>query len=177
MVMEKENWQIMPSDTIQVVSFAGLVGDGAALIVSSDNSSSARLFHENRTISPVQSVSKGGFSHWQESGNPFLSKLNGTLKEYYGPFHPNGSVTQGESASSDETIQHNKPSPKSGDTNHANGSPMSEEENEDLHADFIDEDSQLPSRISRPKHSRSNSYRGNDEDMTAQTASSLSLLR
>ncbi|KAI3724938.1 hypothetical protein L1987_64706 [Smallanthus sonchifolius] len=32
MVMEKESWFMMPLETIQTVSFAGLVDDGAALI-------------------------------------------------------------------------------------------------------------------------------------------------
>ncbi|KAI3670929.1 hypothetical protein L1987_87573 [Smallanthus sonchifolius] len=32
MVMEKESWFMMPLETIQTVSFAGLVGDGAVLI-------------------------------------------------------------------------------------------------------------------------------------------------
>ncbi|EYU37015.1 hypothetical protein MIMGU_mgv1a001212mg [Erythranthe guttata] len=176
MVMEKENWQIMPLDTIQVVSFPGLVGDGAALIVSSDRSPSSRS-HDSRSVRPVVSGSKrGGFFYWQEHGNPFSSKLNGSSEEYSDSLHSNGLTSQG-SGNTDKIGRHAKSSPKSGDVNHVNGTTLSEDENEDLHADFIDEDSQLPSRISKPSHSRHNSLRTNDEDMTAQTGSSLSILR
>ncbi|KAL7153983.1 hypothetical protein ABFS83_04G204600 [Erythranthe nasuta] len=176
MVMEKENWQIMPLDTIQVVSFPGLVGDGAALIVSSDRSPSSRS-RDSRSVRPVVSGSKrGGFFYWQEHGNPFSSKLNGSSEEYSDSLHSNGLTSQG-SGNTDKIGRHAKSSPKSGDVNHVNGTTLSEDENEDLHADFIDEDSQLPSRISKPSHSRHNSLRTNDEDMTAQTGSSLSILR
>ncbi|GFP93538.1 coiled-coil domain-containing protein 132 [Phtheirospermum japonicum] len=174
MVIEKENWQIMPLDTIQVVSFPGLVGDGAALIVSSDRSPSTRSLHDSRSVGTVVRGSKrGGFSFWQANGNPFLSKLNGTSEDYSDTFHPNGVATQ-EARNTDKITQQAKASSKGGDVNHSNGTTLSEDENEDLHADFIDEDSQLPSRISKPRH---NSLRGNDGDMTAQTGSSLSLLR
>lgn len=159
LVMEKENWLIMPADTIQVVSFSGLVGDGAALIVSSD-SSSTRLFHGNRLLDPISGTNKGGFSYWLDNGNPFLSKSNGGSEEYPNSVHSNGFTTQG-----------------TGDVSHANGPTLSEDENEDLLADFIDEDSQLPSRVSRPGRSRHNSLCGNDDDVTAQTGSSLCLLR
>lgn len=150
----------MPADTIQVVSFSGLVGDGAALIVSSD-SSSTRLPHDNRLLGPVVSgTNRGGFSYWLDNGNPFLSKLNGGSEEYPNSVRSNGFATQ-----------------ETGDVNHVNGATLSEDENEDLLADFIDEDSQLPSRVSRPGRSRHNSSCGNDEDVTAQTGSSLCLLR
>ncbi|KAL0436359.1 UNVERIFIED_CONTAM: Syndetin [Sesamum radiatum] len=176
MVMEKENWQIMPPETIQVISFPGLVGDGAALIVSS-NSSRARILHDNKSVGPVGSGSKrGGFSYWLENGNPFQLKLNGSSEEYPDSFHPNGLATQG-AGNTDKTTQHSKSSLNSGDVNRVNGTTLSEDENEDLHADFIDEDSQLPSRISRPSHARHHSSHGINEDMTAQTGSSLSLLR
>lgn len=175
MVMEKENWQFMPPDTIQVVSFPGLFGDGAALIISSDNSPSSRLLHESRSAGPVSGSKKGGFSYWLENGNPFLPKVNGNSEEHSNSFHSNGLATQG-AGYPDEIPQHTKSSSGSGDVNHVNGT-VSEDENEDLHADFIDEDSQLPSRIAKSGLSRHNSLRGSNENMTAQTASSLSLLR
>ncbi|XP_075485165.1 uncharacterized protein LOC142524892 isoform X1 [Primulina tabacum] len=178
MVMEKENWQIMPPETIQVVSFAGLVGDGAALIISPDGSPSARLLHANRSVGSVVSESKrSGFSFWLECGNPFLLKQNVNSLEYSDSFHLNGVTTHGKSGNVNGKLRHIKISPESGDANHINGSPVSEDENDDLHADFIDEDSQLPSRISRPNHSRHQSSYGYDEDSIAQTGSSLSLLR
>ncbi|CAA0815014.1 Unknown protein [Striga hermonthica] len=176
MVMEKETWQILPLDTIQVVSFPGLVGDGAALIVSSDKAPSARSLHDNRSVGTVLNGSKkGGFSYWQGNGNLFRSKLSGSSEDYSDFFHHNGLATQ-EAQNNDTRTQQTRTSSKSGDEHHINGA-ISEDENEDLLADFIDEDSQLPSRIFKPSHSKHNSLRGNDGDLTAQTGSSLSLLR
>ncbi|XP_073150883.1 uncharacterized protein [Henckelia pumila] len=178
MVMEKENWQIMPPETVQVVSFAGLVGDGAALIISPDSSPSARLLHANRSVgSAVGGSKRSGFSYWLECGNPFLLKQNVNSLEYSDSFHLNGVATHGESGNVNGKLRDIKFSHGSGDANHINGSPVSEDENDDLHADFIDEDSQLPSRISRPNHSRHQLTHGNNEDSIAQTGSSLSLLR
>ncbi|THG13830.1 hypothetical protein TEA_014308 [Camellia sinensis var. sinensis] len=178
MVLEKENWLKLPPETIQVVSFAGLVGDGAALIVPSErNSSNKRVLHSNKSADSVETgPKKSGFSYWLKSGNPFLVKLSS--KEYHDSFSLNGSNSGESDGKINENSQSDKFSPKTNDANHVNGSnSVSEDENEDLHADFIDEDSQLPSRISKPNHSRNNSSHCNDEEMTAQTGSSLCLLR
>ncbi|KAL7202104.1 hypothetical protein ACSBR1_033724 [Camellia fascicularis] len=178
MVLEKENWLKLPPETIQVVSFAGLVGDGAALIVpSARNSSNKRVLHSNKSADSVETgPKKSGFSYWLKSGNPFLVKLSS--KEYHDSFSLNGSNSGESDGKINENSQSDKFSPKTNDANHVNGSnSVSEDENEDLHADFIDEDSQLPSRISKPNHSRNNSSHCNDEEMTAQTGSSLCLLR
>ncbi|CAL5426428.1 unnamed protein product [Camellia sinensis] len=178
MVLEKENWLKLPPETIQVVSFAGLVGDGAALIVPSErNSSNKRVLHSNKSADSVETgPKKSGFSYWLKSGNPFLVKLSS--KEYHDSFSLNGSNSGESDGKINENSQSDKFSPKTNDSNHVNGSnSVSEDENEDLHADFIDEDSQLPSRISKPNHSRNNSSHCNDEEMTAQTGSSLCLLR
>lgn len=172
MVMEKESWQILPPDTIHVVSFAGLVGDGAALIVASDRSTNSRSLNNSRLLDTDASGSKWiGFSYWNENGNPFLSKLNSSSEEHSNSFQHNGMAARGEA---EEKLLHSNSSSPSGNAKHVNGT-MSEDENEDLHADFIDEDSQLPSRVAKPSHSRH--YSSGNEDMTAQTASSLSLLR
>ncbi|KAK9061580.1 hypothetical protein SSX86_018762 [Deinandra increscens subsp. villosa] len=129
MVMEKESWFMMPPDTIQAVSFAGLVGDGAALL--SQTAGSHKLSDSAKT-----STKQGGFSYWVRDGNPFSTNRNN-----------NG---------------------------HAN---ISDDENEDLLADFIDEDSQLPSRIVKPKHIINHSLPWSTEDMTAHTGSSICVLR
>lgn len=173
MVMEKENWQVLPPDTIQVISFPGLIGDGAALLISSDSSPRSRLLHDSKSVGLASGSKKGGFSYWLENGNPFLPKVKGSSGELSVSSQSNGSAEQGHETT-DKLPRQN--SSESGDMNHVNGT-VPEEENEDLHADFIDEDSQLPSRISRPSHSRHSSLRGNDEDVTSQTGSSLSLLR
>lgn len=141
---------MMPPETIQVVSFAGLVGDGAAL--TSQTATSANL---------VKTRSKqGGFSHWIKTGNPFCSEAC--------------EKTNGVSVS----VSHkNDSSHSNGDVNYSNGhghADTSEDENEDLLADFIDEDSQLPSRISKHKHSKNHSL---SEDIRAHTGSSICVLR
>ncbi|XP_055834941.1 uncharacterized protein LOC129903414 isoform X2 [Solanum dulcamara] len=177
MVLERENWLILPPETIEVVSFAGLVGDGAALIVSSETSPNARLLQVRKPVHPIQTNSskRNGFSSWLKGGNPFLPKLNGSSREYLECL-PNGSAMQESGNSNEDSLD--KSSLRNSDVNHVNGNTnLSEDENEDLHADFIDEDSQLPSRISKPGHSRNRSSHWNNEQIKEQTGSSLSLLR
>ncbi|KDO60321.1 hypothetical protein CISIN_1g001240mg [Citrus sinensis] len=173
MVLEKETWMKLPADTVQVVSFAGLVGDGAPLIVSSD-SSSARVIHSNKSANPTGATSRNsGFSHWLKSGNPFSQKLIYISKGLNSP-QLNGAI-DGEY---DDYFRGDKVTPKSSDKSHMNGTnSVPEEENEDLLADFIDEDSQLPSRISKPNLWRNHSSHWNDDEITSQTGSSLCLLR
>lgn len=173
MVLEKETWMKLPADTVQVVSFAGLVGDGAPLIVSSD-SSSARAIHSNKSANPTGTTSKNsGFSHWLKSGNPFSQKLIHISKGLNLP-QLNGAM-DGEY---DDYFRADKVTPKSSDKSHMNGTnSVPEEENEDLLADFIDEDSQLPSRISKPNLRRNHPSHWNDDEITSQTGSSLCLLR
>lgn len=179
MVMEKENWLTMPPETIQVVSFAGLFGDGAALIVSSNRISNVQLLRANKSVNEGETGSKrSGFENWLKSGNPFSPELSNSPKEYSDSFLPNGSSVPGEAGTTLEKSLLNKATSKTAGGQNFNGNAaFSEDENEDLLADFIDEDSQLPSRISKPNHSRSHSSHWNDEEMRAQTGSSLSLLR
>ncbi|XAR60054.1 hypothetical protein NMG60_11033286 [Bertholletia excelsa] len=175
MVLEREIWLKLPPETIQVVSFAGLVGDGAALIVPSDRKS--KLLHSNKLPDSLGTGSKNsGFSYWLKNGNPFALKLSS--KDYHDSFSLNSSDSGEVHGKINENHQSSKFSSKDNEVNHVNGSnPVSEDENEDLLADFIDEDSQLPSRSSKPIHPRKNLSHFNDEEMTAQTGSSLCLLR
>ncbi|XP_065865505.1 uncharacterized protein [Euphorbia lathyris] len=145
MVLERENWTRLQPDTVQTISFAGLVGDGAPLIVSSDGRQNSRLHHSHKSLNSTESFKKNGFTSWLRNGNPFLPKLLRT--------------------------------PKGSGANHRNGTPASEDEDEDLLADFIDEDSQLPSRISKSNLSRSNYVHWKNDDIVAQTGSSICLLR
>ncbi|XP_057956018.1 uncharacterized protein LOC131149520 isoform X2 [Malania oleifera] len=181
MVLEKESWLKMPPDTIQVISFAGLVGDGAPLIVSSNsNSTNARLIHSNRSADALETVAKNsGFSYWIKNGNPFFLKLTCTSKECHTTSLLNGTGISGETdGNCNEMFLGDAFSPRNSDANKMNGnSSISEDENEDLLADFIDEDSQLPSRISKQNIPRNHSSHCNDEEVTAQTGSSLCLLR
>lgn len=179
MVLEKETWSKLPPDTVQIISFAGLIGDGAPLIsLSSGKSVNVSAIHSNKPMNMGHSSArKSGFSHWIKSGNPFLQKLS-AFKDGHGYSQPNGSISGEFDGGSSNSFHGDKVSPRKSDPDQINGAnSVSEDENEDLLADFIDEDSQLPSRISKPSHSRSHSSHGNDEENTMQTGSSLCLLR
>ncbi|XP_073267320.1 uncharacterized protein [Populus alba] len=173
MVMEKESWLKLPPDTVQVISFAGLAGDGAALIVPShDNSSNAKLHHSKKSLKSDANSKKSGFSSWIRSGNPFSPKLIPISVEGHSSSLLNGAPAGEYDEHANYTV-----SPQGSGASHKSGMPVSEDENEDLLADFIDEDSQLPSRISKPKPSKSNSSHCKTDEISAQTGSSLCLLR
>lgn len=177
MVLEKETWAILPLDTMGVVSFPGLVGDGAPLIAPSNmNSVNIGFQHSDKLRSLTDSKSQSsGFTSWLKGGNPFLSKVVSTAKGGHSSLL-NGAINDdydGESAVSSG----DKMSPSYSDANHMNGNAASEDEDEDLLADFIDEDSQLPSRSSKLNFSRSTSSILKFQDTSYQTGSSLCLLR
>ncbi|CAK7332113.1 unnamed protein product [Dovyalis caffra] len=179
MVLEKESWLKLPPETVQVISFAGLVGDGAALIVPSHgNSSNAKLHHSNKSVNSVDGTSKNsGFTSWIKNGNPFLPKLIPTSIEGHSSSLLNGATAGEYDGHANDNYHGDNVSPISGGASHKNGIPVSEDENEDLLADFIDEDSQLPSRVSKPKVPKSNPSQCKNDEVSAQTGSSLCLLR
>ncbi|KAM1447728.1 hypothetical protein ACFXTO_006794 [Malus domestica] len=174
MVLEREIWLILPPDTVQEITFPGLAGDGAPIIVPSEGNSNARVLHSDKSTRVVDTgAKKSGFSNWLRNGNPFLLKLAHTSKEGL-----KWNSTTGESDGNFSERLGDKVSPQNSDSSHSNGANfVSEEENEDLLADFIDEDSQLPSRISKPRLSRNQSLHYNDGEIIAQTGSSICLLR
>ncbi|CAM8916625.1 unnamed protein product [Rhodiola kirilowii] len=161
MVLDKESWMRLPPETIQVISFAGLVGDGAPLIVPAYGNSKkavAEVCHSNKSADSLKiGANNNGFSHWLESGNPFLPKAASGFKE-------GGSPKLNGTTSPTGSNENSKDVPGSAE----------DDENEDLHADFIDEDSQLPSRVVKHK---TRSTQSSNEDTTAHTGSSLCLLR
>lgn len=173
MVLEKETWTRLPPDTVQAINFAGLVGDGAPLIISSRSASGSSRFPLSTDPSGNRS---GGFSYWLKSGNPFSAKLN-----YYREDQDYSSVNGAASGDSEgnDSIHEDVVNRKIRDAKRINGgSPVSGDENEDLHADYIDEDSQLPRRSFTRSVSRSaSSHISTNDDLTAQTGSSLCLLR
>ncbi|XP_048324974.1 uncharacterized protein LOC107410549 isoform X2 [Ziziphus jujuba] len=178
MVLERENWMPMPPDTVQVISFAGLVGDGAPLLVDGNSTRARMLLSDNSQKLVDTGAKKSGFANWLKNGNPFSVKLLPTSKEGQSPTHLNGAIHGEFDGSFADNLCGDKVSPKKSDVSHLNGTnSVLEEENEDLLADFIDEDSQLPSRISKPKLGRSHSANLDDEENTAQTGSSICLLR
>ncbi|KAL6905296.1 hypothetical protein ACP4OV_002897 [Aristida adscensionis] len=157
MVLEKESWTIMSAEASHIISLAGLTGDGAALISPTGSTSNLPVnYYRGNFTMDISEKQKDGFASWLNIENPFSSKLE------------NGSV---ESPRSDMTHS-------STGNSHGNGNNSSiDEENEDLLADFIDEDSQLPSRIPKPKIVKGNYSHWKDGDISSQTGSSLSLLR
>ncbi|XP_020093845.1 syndetin isoform X2 [Ananas comosus] len=174
MVLEKESWVKMSAEAPQVISLAGLTGDGAPLVVSSLGSTSAMSPSYRRNYDD-SGKRKNGFAYWLKTENPFSSKLEYGLKE-----SPKGrlSVNGSDGPILDGGMQNNRTPEQVHSPNRGYGSSsILEDENEDLLADFIDEDSQLPSRISKPRVVRSNSAHWNDEEISAQTGSSLCLLR
>ncbi|KAK3153224.1 hypothetical protein QOZ80_2BG0169460 [Eleusine coracana subsp. coracana] len=158
MVLEKESWTIMSAEASQIISLAGLTGDGAALISPNGSTSNLPIYHYHGKSTMTDSGKpKNGFASWHKIENPFSSKLE------------NGSA---------ESPKSNLLFDSSAGNRHGSGNNSSfDEENEDLLADFIDEDSQLPSRIPKPKIVKGNSSNWKDGDISSQTGSSLSLLR
>ncbi|KAJ4874155.1 hypothetical protein Rs2_44000 [Raphanus sativus] len=169
MVLEKETWTRLPPDTVQAINFAGLVGDGAPLIISSRSASGSSRFPLSTDPSGNRS---GGFSYWLKSGNPFSAKLT-YYREDQDYSSDSGAASEDQDYSSDvvNSKVRNKKSING-------GSPASGDENEDLHADYIDEDSQLPRRSFTRSISRTSfSHLSTNDDLKAQTGSSLCLLR
>lgn len=175
MVLEKESWLTIPPETIQAINFAGLVGDGAALIIPSPTSSTSRELQSQKSVDSVKpSYKESGFSLWVSSGNPFCPK--NASKEFDDSSHATSAFSEDTYENFNEA-SHKDTSLLNNDANHYNGHVDPEDENEDLHADFIDEDSQLPSRISKPNRSRNHSSPWNTDEMEAHTGSSICVLR
>ncbi|XP_057519242.1 uncharacterized protein LOC130799945 isoform X2 [Amaranthus tricolor] len=180
MVLDRESWQKLPPDAIQVVSFAGLVGDGAPLIaLSAVCSMDVGLICSNISMHSTESgPKKSGFSRWLKTGNPFTMKVSSPAS-----CHTSSPFVDGTSGSFDldgpsKKFDIEKQHPAENNRSHANGeTSVLDDENEDLLADFIDEDSQLPSRISRPHLSHNHSLPWRDDEDAAQTGSSICLLR
>uniref|UniRef100_J3N4M1 Syndetin C-terminal domain-containing protein n=2 Tax=Oryza brachyantha TaxID=4533 RepID=J3N4M1_ORYBR len=164
MVLERESWTIMSAEASQIISLAGLTGDGAALISPTCRSSALPIHYRGHSTLADAGKQKDGFASWIKIDNPFFYKLeNGTTESPKSNLMFNSSVGN---------------SSAHGRTNNGNGNnaPL-DEENEDLLADFIDEDSQLPSRLAKTKIVKGNSPHWKDGDILSQTGSSLSLLR
>ncbi|XP_031482912.1 uncharacterized protein LOC116252643 isoform X2 [Nymphaea colorata] len=164
MVLEKETWLQITPETVQMLNLAGLVGDGAPVIVH-HFVNTPKILHSSGSGRESGHL-KSGFARWFKMGNPFDLKHVDDISsprsyDNNNNGSQNGRIAHGNSQRNEEDV---------------NG-PSIEDENEDLLADFIDEDSQLPSRISRPSYARKHSanWEGNENGIL--TGSSLSLLR
>lgn len=111
--------------------------------------------------------------------NPFSSKLTGGLYESsYSYILVDGSTPSSPTDPNIADLLHFERIPENHSQTHVNGnSSAMEEEDEDLLADFIDEDSQLPSRISKPKLAKNSATNWHDEEVSSQTGSSICLLK
>ncbi|QHN95125.1 Syndetin [Arachis hypogaea] len=72
-VLEKDSWLKLPPDTVQLVSFAGLTGDGAPLIsLTNTKSTNTSAIDLDKSVNFTHSrARKSGFSDWIRRGNPF----------------------------------------------------------------------------------------------------------
>lgn len=132
MIVEKELWQPLSSLALKSVNLAGLTGHGASLVRPSVSGESHGAAQGPSSLSP--SAGKAGFADWLLKGNPFAEKAQ---------HDPTITKVVGEDAVKVNGVD------KVGVV--ANGAMKVEDEeddeNEDLLADFIDEDSQLPARL------------------------------
>ena len=122
MVLEKETWFKLPPDTVQIVSFAGLTGDGAPLIsLSNGKSTYVSAIHSDKSVNLVHtSARKSGFSDWIKRGNPFLQTL-ATSKEAHAYSQPNGLIHGDIHGGSSDNFHGNKVLPRKNDTDQMNG--------------------------------------------------------
>ncbi|KAH9326179.1 hypothetical protein KI387_006357, partial [Taxus chinensis] len=186
MVLEKEIWQQISPETIKTVNLAGLVGDGAPLLVSYHLGSSKELDLDSDHHSVVEERKElhTGFGQWRKRGNPFGYKKCPTVRDGDRNLHEVSAQSvsnlhdkQRAGSLSNGTIVTEVPE-KLHSQNGVNIERGEEDESEDLLADFIDEDSQLPSRVSNVALARTSSSRNwIQEEIEGLTGSSLTLLR
>ena len=194
MMLEKELWQQLPPAAIKTVNLAGLLGDGAPVLMGSplglSRESDSRSSH---TLSdqgmPGKEESKAGFAFWLEKGNPFSERKSHGLILANTDFK-HATKTMGESHISSTDNEQFKVSDAASCGTMTNGAlehhdsnlndELNEDEDEDLLADFIDEDSQLPSRVYRGSNNGSSKDKRaqviTDEDLTL-TGSAVGILR
>lgn len=166
MMLEKETWQQLTPAAIKTVNLAGLLGNGAPVLLASPLGLS-REPESRSSLSVVDNTATGkeekqaGFSFWLDRGNPFSEKKNHGF-----PF------------ASENTMERSEVEQHAGQTD-----DQEDEENEDLLADFIDEDSQLPSRVYNASKSAGVSPFKNgqaqvmDDENLILTGSSVGILR
>lgn len=132
MMLEKESWQQISPAALKAVNLAGLTTEGASLpevsrVCLSEVDTTSK--HSEGPQSNLKQRSHAGFREWLVEGNPFVEKSIGSNSVNDGPPPGNHANIPNGSATTDKRQE-------------------DEEDNEDLLADFIDEESQLPSRLS-----------------------------
>lgn len=176
MMLEKETWQPLSPAAIKTVNLAGLLGDGAPVLHASpvglprgaDSCLSPSVAEQGLGRS---NENQAGFAVWLERGNPFGDKKM--------PFTNNDANQaskhmQQKLAGVVETPSMSNGSAMGQDSHHSD--EVEEDENEDLLADFIDEDSQLPSRVYKGFKHSSQAHIVDDESILL-TGSAVGILR
>lgn len=174
MSLDKENWVKISSNELPILSLAGLVGDGPPLMVSFSSNSTGSMVQSPKRNNIVEAESpNNGFANWLRIENPFMSRLSCSLRV------PNGSRHSGllDCNAGDILKTGHVLTRESFDNQTARSNSGLDDENEDLLADFIDEYSQLPSRMPKILHARTTTTCYNDAEIGDQTGSSLYLLR
>lgn len=186
-VLEKETWQQISPETIKAVNLAGLVGDGAPLLAPFHHGLSREqgLNSNHHSREEESKELHAGFSQWSKRGNPFRHKKSHTPRGDDSSLNEVSMSTVSylldkESAGcvGNGTLVIEALGKRSSGNGKSIEGGEEEDENEDLLADFIDEDSQLPSRVSNPTVKRSTPSRNwKHEEIEGLTGSSVSLLR
>ncbi|BFI25231.1 syndetin [Marchantia polymorpha subsp. ruderalis] len=180
MILEKELWQQLSPAALKTLNFhAGIVNGAPVAKTSQDGvedvgGSSRPGQVENALLRTRENVSsRAGFEDWLEKGNPFSDrKSQKVIVLTAGEGKTPGKLENGNTSSQLESVNSNGGSKK--------GSGEDEEdENEDLLADFIDEDSQLPGRRLSEQRRRptKNAQLQDNEGTLILTSSAVSLLR
>lgn len=186
MMLEKEAWQQLSPAAIKTVNLAGLLGDGAPVLVTSPvglpRGTDSRVSHSETEHGVTgKEENQAGFAFWLERGNPFSDKKS------QGFPMANNNIKQASKAMGQSygNIEDKEQFPGAGaQGTMVNGAveqlpgqsgEVEEDENEDLLADFIDEDSQLPSRVY--KSFKNGQAHVVDEENLILTGSAVGILR
>lgn len=165
MVVERELWQPLSSLALKSVNLAGLTGHGASLVRASTPSDLS-----GSSQGAGSGVGRAGFADWLQKGNPFSEKGqqgSSTSKVVGGDaIKVNGTDKAGVATNGTVKVDDDD-----------------DDENEDLLADFIDEDSQLPSRLYHKFRKSTSTMESKDAQSTGDdkslvlTNSSVNILR
>jgi hypothetical protein len=155
------------------VNLAGLTGHGASLLQTPATKNDIDTNSNGRGEKTISGISRAGFADWVKKGNPFTEKgqSHGALK----PVKGDGDDANGMSKAGGTAVENNGA---------VEGEDDEDIENEDLLADFIDEDSQLPGRLyhnyqkgSSTRDKRDQSQAAGGDKGVMLTNSSVSVLR
>ncbi|KAL2652577.1 hypothetical protein R1flu_020705 [Riccia fluitans] len=180
MILEKELWQQLSPAALRTLHIHLGIVNGAPVVKTSQtdredgSGSSQQVQVENALLRTRENASKrASFDDWLEKGNPFSErKSQKLLPSKAGEDKAVSMLENGNTGGKVESASRN------GDSTSGNGEDE-EDENEDLLADFIDEDSQLPGRRVSEQRRKYPKLDGllDEEATLILTSSAVSLLR